>query len=153
MVELDGCETKLACQLWSLHNLIVYCWNAVSFLVKLEGNCWKSEVLCYRKKPLMRHLQIKQQLPLNSSHEMFCACAVSWAFSLKISRASKCLSLLACEQIPQIIFYFMDVFLFGSIEWFLHKVISNMFALFLFLHVCLHHITLPSSHTIVFRIQ
>lgn len=71
-----ACETKLACQLWSLHNLIMCCRNAASFLVKLEGNCWKSEVLCYRKKPLMHHLQIKKQLPLNSSHEMFCACAV-----------------------------------------------------------------------------
>lgn len=29
----------------------------------------------------------------------------------------------------------------------------NTFCLFLFLHVCLHHLTLPSSHTVVFCIQ
>lgn len=54
-----------------------------------KGVCWKSDVLHYRKKPLMHHLQMKQQLLLNSSCEMFCACAMSWTFSLIIFQASR----------------------------------------------------------------
>lgn len=119
-----ACETKLACQLWSLHNLVTYCWNAARFLVKLEGNCWKSEVPCYRKKTIDASFADKTAAAFELSFEMFCACALSGAFSVLISCASKLLSLLAYEWIPQLIFYFMGMFLFVSVESFLYKVIS-----------------------------
>lgn len=47
-----ACGTKLACQLWSLCDLIVYCWNAVSFLVKLEGSLLEKRCSSLQEKTI-----------------------------------------------------------------------------------------------------
>lgn len=70
----------------SLYNPFTCCRRALIFLGKLESRCGCNKVLHCRQNPLCHIICTHWLLlALSSLYAAFCACAISWCFSLMIS--------------------------------------------------------------------
>lgn len=97
----------------------MYCWNAMTSLLKLEGTCWQNEVLLSRQKPLWHIIFMLQSLLiLNFCHVICHACAILWDLHIMISCATRVLSFFGfCflgALVLQLIFLLEQV---GWIRW------------------------------------